>query len=717
MSLLNNLNESQREAGKTINGPLLILAGAGSGKTRTITYRIAHMVKEVGISPYHILAVTFTNKAAKEMRERVHNLIGHEAEKIVVSTFHSFGMKMLRMYANFLGYESNFNIYDTDDQTRVVRNILKELGANIQETPKKIVSLISKLKEDGVSPEEYEKTVPSFLENYRIIIETYKKYKIELKKNNAMDFSDLLIFTNELLDKPEILEKVQDRYRYVMVDEYQDTNNIQYQIIKKIAKKHLNICVVGDEDQSIYGFRGANIQNILDFEKDYPNAKVVKLEQNYRSTNIILKAANSVIKSNKSSKGKKLWTVKEGGELLKLYMADDAIDEAYFITQKIIEGHKNGRKHSDFTILYRTNAQSRIFEETLRRFNIPNKVFGGMQFYQRKEIKDIIAYLNVINNPRDAISLVRVLNVPNRKIGDRTIEKMEEYAREHNIFLFEAIKNVDKLDRVNKATLDSLADFAKIIDELIEISKESSVSEVFEALLEKTKYIESISPEEIEREQNIDELRTAILELEKQFEFLTLADYLQETSLVSATDSLNENSDYVKLMTIHNSKGLEFPVVFLTGLEQEIFPGFAALTEDSVLEEERRLCYVAITRAEEELYLSYAKERMVYGRTSYMRPPSTFIEEIPSELVEGKKPVIETKAVEKKISTNIENFNPFKKSSNTDSKYKVGEKVVHKKFGNGIVKDIDDKAITIRFSEGEKKILLAMADRFLEQLN
>lgn len=717
MSLLNNLNESQREAGKTINGPLLILAGAGSGKTRTITYRIAHMVQEMGISPYHILAVTFTNKAAKEMRERVHNLIGHEAEKIVVSTFHSFGMKMLRMYANFLGYESNFNIYDTDDQTKVVRNILKELGATVQETPKKIVSLISKLKEDGVSPEDYEKTVPSFLENYKVIIETYKKYKVELKKNNAMDFSDLLIFTNELLDNPEILEKVQDRYRYVMVDEYQDTNNIQYQIIKKIAKKHLNICVVGDEDQSIYGFRGANIQNILDFEKDYPNAKVVKLEQNYRSTDIILKAANSVIKSNKSSKGKKLWTVKEGGELLKLYMADDAIDEAYFITQKIIEGHKNGRKHSDFTVLYRTNAQSRIFEETLRRFNIPNKVFGGMQFYQRKEIKDIIAYLNVINNPRDAISLARVFNVPNRKIGDRTIEKMEEYARAHNIFLFEAIKNVDKLDRVNKATLDSLAEFAKIIDELIELAKESSVSEVFEALLSKTKYIESISPEEIEREQNIDELRTAIMELEKQFEFLTLADYLQETSLVSATDTLNESSDYVKLMTIHNSKGLEFPVVFLTGLEQEIFPGFAALADNSVLEEERRLCYVAITRAEEELYITYAKERMVYGRTSYMRPPSTFIEEIPNELVEGKRPIVETKVIEKKISTGIENFNPFKKPTNTDSKYKVGEKVVHKKFGNGIVKDIDDKAITIRFNEGEKKILLAMADRFLEQLN
>lgn len=719
MSLLNNLNDSQKEAGEIINGPLLILAGAGSGKTRTITYRIAHMVKEKGISPYHILAVTFTNKAAKEMRERVHNLIGVEAEKIVVSTFHSFGMKFLRMYAGVLGYDSNFNIYDTDDQARVVKNIMKELGIKTEESPKRVVSLMSKLKEDGVSPGDYEKTVPSFLENYKNIIEIYKRYDAELKKNNAMDFSDLLINTNELLNNKEILEKVQERYRYVMVDEYQDTNNIQYQIVKKIAQKYQNLCVVGDEDQSIYGFRGANIQNILDFEKDYPNAKVVKLEQNYRSTAIILKAANSVIKSNKSSKGKKLWTIKEGGELLKLYMADDATDEAYFITQKVIEGVKNGRKYSDFTILYRTNAQSRSFEETLRRFNIPNKVFGGMQFYQRKEIKDIIAYLNVINNVKDGISLQRVINVPNRKIGDRTIEKIEELAREKGTSIFEAIKSAHELERVNKSTLEALGEFSKIMDELIEISKESTVSEVFEALLEKSRYLSSISEDEKDREQNIDELRTSILELEKQFEYLTLADYLQETSLVSATDTLEQGSDYVKLMTIHNSKGLEFPVVFLTGLEQEIFPGFAALTEEDVLEEERRLCYVAITRAEEELYLSYAKERMVFGRTSYMRPPSNFLEEIPKELVEGRKILEESKPkiIEAKIKTSVENFNPFRNKPVIDCNYKIGEKVVHKKFGNGIVKDIEEKSITIRFSEGDKKILLAIADKFLEKLN
>lgn len=716
MGLLKNLNESQQEAGKIIEGPLLILAGAGSGKTRTITYRIAHMINEKGISPYHILAVTFTNKAAKEMRERVHKLIGEEAEKVVVSTFHSFGMKLLRMYASHLGYESNFNIYDSDDQGRVVKNILKELGATIQETPKKITSLISKLKEDGVTPEEYEKTAPTFLETYKIIVETYKRYQNELKKNNAMDFSDLLVYTNKLLDIPEVLLKVQDRYRYIMVDEYQDTNKIQYQIVKKIAKKYQNICVVGDEDQSIYGFRGANIQNILDFEKDYPNAKVVKLEQNYRSTEIILKAANSIIKSNKSSKGKKLWTVKKGGELLKLYLAEDAIDEAYFVTQKIIEGIKKGRKYSDFTVLYRTNAQSRSFEEAFTRFNMPKKVFGGMQFYQRKEIKDMIAYLNVINNPKDSLSLTRIINVPNRKIGDRTIEKMMEYGRENNISLFESLKSIDKLERVNKSTEDALNHFSTIMDEVIALSKEGTVSEVFESLLEKTQYLNSISADEKERSEHINELRNSILEMEKQFEGLNIGDYLQETSLVSIIDDLNETTDYIKLMTIHNSKGLEFPVVFLTGLEQEIFPGFGALEEESVMEEERRLCYVAITRAEDELFLTHAKERMVYGRTSYMRPASTFLEEIPFELIEGRRVKVESKT-ENKVKTSIENFNPFKVSVN-NSNYKIGEKLIHKKFGNGIVKEIDgDKAIIIRFSEGEKKILLAVADRFLEKLN
>ncbi len=718
MSLLENLNPHQREAGATIHGPLLILAGAGSGKTRTVTYRIAHMIKEKDVSPYNILAVTFTNKAAKEMRERVKNLIGIESEKVAISTFHSFGMKLLRMYCNVVGFESNFNIYDSDDQQKLVKNIMKELGFDSKDKPKRIVNLISKLKEDGVSPDDYEKSVPSFLENYKMVIEIYRRYLTDMKKNNAMDFSDLLLYTNELLNNKEVLDKIQDRYKFIMVDEYQDTNNIQYQIVKKIASKYRNICVVGDEDQSIYGFRGANIQNILDFEKDYPEAKVVKLEQNYRSTDVILKAANNVIKSNKSSKGKKLWTLKEGGNLLKLYVADDSTDEAYFITQKIIEAHKEGRAYSDFTILYRTNAQSRNFEETLRRFNIPNKVFGGMQFYQRKEIKDMIAYLNVLNNPKDEINLSRIFNVPNRKIGDRTIEKLGELAKKENISLFESIKFVDKLDRVNKSTLEAIDEFYKLMLELIEIAKESSVSEVFEALLEKTKYIESLSEEEEERKQNIDELRTAILELENQLGFLTLSEYLQETALVSVTDNLDVGADYVKLMTIHNSKGLEFPVVFLTGLEQEIFPGFQALESESVMEEERRLCYVAITRAEDELYLTYAKERTVYGRTSYMRPPSVFLAEIPEELVEGRPVYKEIKKIdEEKIRTKVENFNPFKMKVNTNLKYQVGEKVVHKKFGNGIVKDIDDKAVTIRFNEGEKKILLLMADKFLERQN
>lgn len=714
MSILNSLNTAQQEAAKVIEGPLLILAGAGSGKTRTVTYRIAHMIKEKGISPFHILAVTFTNKAAAEMRERVAGLIGEDANKVVVSTFHSFGVRMLRMYATHLGYDSNFNIYDNDDQVRLVKKILKSLGAKTDQTPKKIVGLISKLKEDGVNPDEYEKTVPAFLQNYKIIVEVYKKYTEELKKNNSMDFSDLLINTNELLNLPEVLERVQDRYRYVMVDEYQDTNNIQYQIIKKIANKYKNICVVGDEDQSIYGFRGANIQNILDFEKDYKDAKVVKLEQNYRSTNVILKAANEVIKENKSSRGKKLWTDKDGGEKIKVYTAPNAIEEAFYVVQKVIEGHKVGKKYSDFTVLYRTNAQSRAFEEALMRFNIPYKVFGGMQFYQRKEIKDIIAYLNVINNPKDSLSMTRIINVPNRKIGDKSIEKLVTFAEEKEITLVEGLKLADNIDKLTKVARAGMKTLGELFEKLIELASVGTVTEVFDLLMSENNYVESLGEDEEGRKENINELKNSIYEMEEQSDHLSLGEYLETTSLLSATDSLDEEKDYVKLMTIHNSKGLEFPVVFLTGMEHEIFPGFATDIDQEALEEERRLCYVAITRAEKELHLTHATERTVYGQTSYMRPVSKFLEEIPNHLIEGYKKPVEKK-VEKKAK--IENFNPFKKEVSTNSPFKVGEKVVHKKFGQGLVKEIEDeKRIVIRFREGDKKIPLMIAEKFLSKV-
>jgi len=715
MSILENLNKAQQEAGKVVEGPLLILAGAGSGKTRTLTYRIAHMIKEREISPYHVLAVTFTNKAAAEMRERVASLVGEDANKIVVSTFHSFGVRMLRMYANHLSYDNNFNIYDNDDQVRLVKKLEKEIGIKASLTPKAIVSLISKLKEEGTSPEEYEKTVPSFLENYKVLIAIYKKYQEELKRNNSMDFSDLLVKTNELLNIPEVLIRVQDRYRYIMVDEYQDTNNIQYQIIKKIASKYQNICVVGDEDQSIYGFRGANIQNILDFEKDYKNAKVVKLEQNYRSTNVILKAANEVIKSNKSSRGKKLWTEIKGGEKIKLYTATNPVDEAYYIIQNIIEASKKGIEYKNFTILYRTNAQSRAFEEAFIRFNIPYKVFGGMQFYQRKEIKDIIAYLNVINNPKDNLSLLRIINVPNRKVGDKSIERLLTYANEKEIYLLETFEHADNIEKLTKGAKEAVSNLSKILNNLIDLSQTESVLEILDILLKETKYIESFGEDEENRIENIQELRNSIAEMENESEeHLSLGEYLEQTSLMSATDSLEEEKDYVKLMTIHNSKGLEFPVVFLTGMEQDIFPGAGKELNEEDLEEERRLCYVAITRAEKELHLTHSLERTVYGQTSYMRKESRFIDEIPKELLEIKGVKVE----KKKEKTAVENFNPFKVGKISNSAFLPGDKVIHKKFGQGLVKEIEEEVrLVIRFREGEKKIPLIVAEKFLSKVD
>lgn len=718
MSILDNLNREQKEAAKEVEGPLLILAGAGSGKTRTLTYRIAHMIREKDISPYNILAVTFTNKAAGEMRNRVSELVGEDGNKVVVSTFHSFGVRMLRMYSKHIGYDSNFNIYDSDDQVRLVKKLQKEIGIKIDISPKNIANIISKLKEEGTSPDEYEKTVPSFLQNYKVIISIYKKYQQELINNNSMDFSDLLVKTNELLEIEEVKSRVQDRYRYIMVDEYQDTNNIQYQIVKKIADKYKNICVVGDEDQSIYGFRGANIQNILDFEKDYKDAKVVKLEQNYRSTNVILKAANEVIKSNKSSRGKKLWTDKEGGQKIKFYVAPNAAEEAYYVIQRIMDGRKKGEAYGDYTILYRTNAQSRAFEEAFIRFQIPYKVFGGMQFYQRKEIKDLIAYLNVINNPKDNLSFLRIINTPNRKIGAKTIEKITEYSQEKQISLMESVRNVDNIDKITKKTGESIREFSDMIYKFIELSQSESVTELFDMLLEDTKYIESLGENEENRVENINELRNSIYEMEEESEeHLTLGEYLEVTSLMSATDDLEEEKDYVKLMTIHNSKGLEFPVVFLTGMEQEIFPGFSKVSDEEELEEERRLCYVAITRAEKELYLTQSLERTVYGQKSYMRPPSVFIDEIPHNLMELEG-IKREKKVEKKKISGVENFNLFKVNKEICGKYLPGDKVIHKKFGQGLIKDIEgEKRIVIRFREGEKKIPLAIADKFLSKVD
>lgn len=711
MSILDKLNEKQRAAASKIDGALLILAGAGSGKTRTITYRIAHMIEEKGISPYKILAVTFTNKAAKEMRERVELLIGEDAKRAMISTFHSFGVRLLRVYGEQLGYNSNFNIYDSDDQKRVVKNIMKELVIKDKNlTESNIVSKISKLKEEGISLEEYEKN-NKFDSNHNVIYEVYRRYNIAIKQNNAMDFSDILVNTNKLLDIEEILEKIQEKFHYIMVDEYQDTNNIQYKIINKIAKKYGNLCVVGDENQSIYGFRGANIQNILDFEKDYPNAKIVKLEENYRSTSAILDAANSVIKNNKSSRDKNLWTKKPQGELITLKECEDGREEVNYIIEEIVKRKKMGKSYREFTILYRTNAQSRLFEEGLMKYNIPYKIFGGMQFYQRAEIKDILAYLAVLNNTKDNVNLNRIINIPKRKIGDKTLEKLSTYAKDMEISLYDALGRVDEIEGLTPSVRITLREFYQMMEELIEFTQEGTVSEVFDRLISSIGYFSyltnSYGSEAQGRIENVEELKNSIVELEKVVDFLSLREYLENVSLVSATDDLEADREYIKLMTIHNSKGLEFPIVFLVGAEDEIFPGSSkVMFNKEELEEERRLCYVAITRAEEKLYITHAKSRYLYGDLS-MRTKSRFIDEIDPNLIE----MTEKKKVEKPLFKNVISLEKTKEQKNYP--YSLGEKIIHKKFGLGKIISINDKKIEIQFVDGKREIAMALADKFL----
>ncbi|MGL6065531.1 MAG: ATP-dependent helicase [Cetobacterium sp.] len=726
MSILDRLNEKQRAAAQKIEGPLLILAGAGSGKTRTITYRIAHMINEKGISPYKILAVTFTNKAAKEMRERVESLVGDDAHKAMVSTFHSFGVRLLRVYGEKLGYGPNFTIYDMDDQKRVVRNIMKELVLTDKSlTEGIVVSIISKLKENSITVSDYEKD-NRFDTHYKIVLECYRRYIGVLKENNGMDFSDILVNLYKLLEIPEILEKLQEKFRYIMVDEYQDTNNIQYNIITKIASKYRNICVVGDENQSIYGFRGANIKNILDFEKEYKDALVVKLEENYRSTSAILTAANEIIKNNKTSKDKNLWTKKPQGELITIKECMDGRSEVNYILEEIVKRKNYGKNYKDFTILYRTNAQSRIFEEGLLKYNIPYKVFGGMQFYQRAEIKDIIAYLTVINNQQDTINLNRIINVPKRKIGDKGIEKIRDFATKEGITMFEALGRGTEIPGLTAGVRISLDELYTTLKDLITISCDGSVSEVFDELIRRVGYFTYLSStyglEAEGRIENVEELKNSIVELEKTVDFLNLREYLENISLVSATDELEGDADYIKLMTIHNSKGLEFPVVFLTGVEDDIFPGSKkVLFNPEELEEERRLCYVAITRAEEKLYITHAKSRFVYGEL-LGKMKSRFIDELPEGVLERMEraqemlPKTRLAPAGTKLTgfKNIIDANDLKTLKNiANSPFKMGEKVMHTKFGLGKVVEISEKKIGVQFVDGKKDIALVLATKFL----
>lgn len=731
LNLLEKLNDKQREAASQIDGSILILAGAGSGKTRTITYRIAHMIENVGISPYSILAVTFTNKAAKEMRERVEELVGDIAKACTISTFHSFGMRLLRMYGKEVGYNSNFTIYDTDDQKRIVKAILKgqNLSINgVKLTERDLVSMISKIKEQI-------KTLDEYSVMNKQIVEVYDKYNRALLESNAMDFSDILLNTYKLLQKPEILEKVQNKYKYIMIDEYQDTNNLQYKIIDLIARKSSNLCVVGDENQSIYGFRGANILNILNFENNYNNAKIIKLEENYRSTTTILDAANELIKNNKSSKDKKLWTQNGKGDLIKVLACDNARDEVSRIIEIIKRNHQNGIAYRDMTILYRTNAQSRLFEEGFLRYNIPHKVFGGISFYSRAEIKDIIAYLSIIVNPQDELNLQRIINVPKRKVGEKGIEKIVTYARENNLNLLEALSHIKEISGLTVVGKEKLLEMYDIIKELKDLSYTETASYIVQTLIDKIKYIDYIKENYSDAEariENIDEFKNSILELENVVGELRLNEYLENVSLISATDDLEEKSDYVKLMTIHNSKGLEFPIVFLVGFENEIFPGTRAMFEEKEMEEERRLCYVALTRAEKKLYLSHATIRFVYGQDR-LSTPSVFLKEIPEKLldIDVKKERLyfaddysnEIKTYDKsrkfeKKKTEINTKNTIKISDSTKEVldtlgFKVGDRVKHKKFGLGVIKNIDAKKIYVQYVDGIKEMAIILADKLL----
>ena len=731
LNLLEKLNDKQKEAASQIDGSILILAGAGSGKTRTITYRIAHMIENVGISPYSILAVTFTNKAAKEMRERVEELVGDIAKACTISTFHSFGMRLLRMYAKEVGYNSNFTIYDTDDQKRMVKAILKgqNLSLNgVKLTERDIVSMISKIKEQI-------KTLDEYSVMNKQIVEVYDKYNRVLLESNAMDFSDILLNTYKLLQKPEILEKVQNKYKYIMIDEYQDTNNLQYKIIDLIARKSSNLCVVGDENQSIYGFRGANILNILNFETNYNNAKIIKLEENYRSTTTILDAANELIKNNKSSKDKKLWTQNGKGDLIKVLACDNARDEVSRIIEIIKGNHQNGIAYRDMTILYRTNAQSRVFEEGLLRYSIPHKVFGGISFYSRAEIKDIIAYLSIIVNPQDELNLQRIINVPKRKVGEKGIEKIITYARENNLNLLEVLSHIKEISGLTVVGKEKLLEMYDIIKELRDLSYIETASYIVQTLIDKIKYIDYIKDNYDDAEariENIDEFKNSILELENVVGELRLNEYLENVSLISATDDLEEKSNYVKLMTIHNSKGLEFPIVFLVGFENEIFPGSRAMFEEKEMEEERRLCYVALTRAEKKLYLSHATIRFVYGQDR-LSTPSVFLKEIPEKLldIDVKKERLyfaddysnEIKSYDKsrkfeKKKTEINTKNTIKISDSTKEVldtlgFKVGDRVKHKKFGLGVIKNIDAKKIYVQYVDGVKEMAIILADKLL----
>lgn len=706
------LNPQQAEAVINTEGPMLIMAGAGSGKTKVLTCRVANLLQK-GVRPYRILAITFTNKAAAEMRERVNNMSGPAAKDVWLFTFHAFCARFLRMEIDKLpGYGGNFAIYDTADSQNLIKQILKETNLDDKRfQPSGILSRISNAKNALQDAASFARQAGDFYEQK--VADIYSRYEQKLQLNNALDFDDLLMLSIKLLqENKEVREKYQDRFDYLLVDEYQDTNHAQYLLTKFLAAKHRNICVVGDADQSIYGWRGADIQNILDFEKDYPDAKVIKLEQNYRSTQIILDAANAVIENNTGRKPKNLWTENKSGADIIYFQAVDERDEARFVIEQLQNLQRTeNKKLGDMAILYRTNTQSRIFEEMLIKSGISYNMVGGLKFYERKEIKDIIAYLRLIFNPADSLSLLRIINVPKRGIGDASLAKIQAYAAANNVSLFEAVSNAAAIDGLSSRFVSKLDDLAGIIFELMNLANEAPVEDLIDRVLHDTGYLEELenerTPQAQSRIDNLHELISVAQEFAKSEEENNLENFLAHVALVSDIDDTELGEDAITLMTLHSSKGLEFPVVFLVGMEEGLFPHARTLMDETEIEEERRLCYVGITRAKEKLFLSSTKMRTIYGNT-VTYPPSRFLQEIPARLVKTIKRQERFSALEnfkqvsekysarpqKPASTfNPHSFMPQKPAAaagGTGTRFNTGDRVSHSKWGEGMVVSVKD---------------------------
>lgn len=726
--MANKLNDRQLEAVQTVEGPLLIIAGAGSGKTTVIVNRIAYMISHCGINPWNILAITFTNKAANEMKERIEGILGEIPRGMWVGTFHAVCVKILRTCIDRLGYGNDFVIYDTGDIKTLIKDCIKELGYNEKEIdPRFAMSQISDAKNKMLEPATMVYTCGNDLK-LQAVAKIYALYQKKLMKNNALDFDDIIFNTVKIFSsEPDVLERYQERFRYIMIDEYQDTDNSQYLLVKMLADKYRNLAVVGDDDQSIYRFRGANVENILGFEEDYPEARKIVLDRNYRSTENILNAANAVIANNSHRMEKKLWSDKGDGEKLTAYTAQDEKDEGRFIAREIIKRKKSGGRFSDCAVLYRTNAQSRAIETELMSANIPYKVLSGLRFYDRKEIKDIIAYLRLIHNPNDDMSLIRVINEPKRKIGATSVAKLNIIALENDISMFEAASRADEFPELKSAAA-KMKGFVKLIDELAQMKEDTPVSELLSETEKRSGYIEMLvnenTVESRTRLENLGEFMTVAKDFEANEDYEgKLSEFLENVTLASSTDELSEEDDAAVLMTIHSAKGLEFPVVFIAGMEERIFPSMRSVSDPESLSEERRLCYVAMTRAKEKLYITKTERRFMYGKTEYSME-SRFWGEIPAaykeEIPEKKKIyeyVHEKTSPKKKIHERSGlMFSLGKGDSETHGdSYKAGDRVEHKVFGKGTVTAVQPyktgAVLQIQFDTAGHKVILADYDK------